>query len=166
MLIYCEFQLVLYPAIQAKVLGLGTFMCFCMVLNGRWKTETHSSTVNIIKVTTRAHRDAPQPMNVSFDKMSSSSGLHCDKGGFSWEIQRNKNYFNLLMSPEWHWTSTPSPNLLTPGYQSNIISNHMQIFFWCVFIFGWCKFWFYFISINTKITIPTMFGSCSLTFNL
>lgn len=146
MLIYCEFGLVLYPAIQAKVLGLGTFMCFCMVLNRRWKAETHSSTVNIIKVTTRAHRDAPQPMNVSFDKMSSSSGLHCDEGEGFHERQRE----NLLMSPEWHWTPAPSPNLLTPEYQNNIILNHMQIFFWRVFIFGW--------GINTKMTIPTMFG--------
>lgn len=45
----------------------------------RRKSDTHSSTVNIIKVTTNAHRDAPQPMNVSLDKMSSSSGLHCDR---------------------------------------------------------------------------------------
>lgn len=41
---------------------------------------THSSTVNIIKVTTMAHSDAPQPMKVSFDRRSSSSGLHCGKG--------------------------------------------------------------------------------------
>lgn len=40
---------------------------------------THSKTVNIIKVTTSAHSDAPQPMNVSLERMSSSSGLHCHR---------------------------------------------------------------------------------------
>lgn len=46
---------------------------------GQEKSVTYSSTVNSIKVTTRAHRDAPQPMNVSLVKISSSSGLHWDR---------------------------------------------------------------------------------------
>lgn len=47
---------------------------------------THSKTVNIIKVTTRAHSDAPQPMNVSLERISSSSGLHCHRGKNGREI--------------------------------------------------------------------------------
>lgn len=35
--------------------------------------------MNIIKVTTRAQREAPQPMKVSLDRTSSSSGLHWDR---------------------------------------------------------------------------------------
>ncbi|TNN62060.1 hypothetical protein EYF80_027731 [Liparis tanakae] len=38
------------------------------------KAGTHSSTVNSIKVTTRAHRDAPEPMNVSL--VVGSNGHH------------------------------------------------------------------------------------------
>lgn len=44
-------------------------------------SATHSRTVNSIKVTTSAHREAPEPMNVSLVRMSSSSGLHWDGDG-------------------------------------------------------------------------------------
>lgn len=38
---------------------------------------TYSSTVNSIKVTTSAQREAPDPINVNFVKMLSSSAVHC-----------------------------------------------------------------------------------------
>lgn len=38
---------------------------------------TYSNTVNSIKVTTSAQREAPDPINVSFVKMLSSLALHC-----------------------------------------------------------------------------------------
>lgn len=39
--------------------------------------STYSNTVNSIKVTTSAQRDAPDPINVSFVRMLSSLALHC-----------------------------------------------------------------------------------------